>query len=63
MALKDTIISIDKDNKQIKLNVQLNKMKLVYQIEDNRNDDLKNVFFLSKEKAQIVYDEKVKELE
>lgn len=63
MALKDTILSIDKDNKQIKLNVQLNKMKLVYQIEDNRNDDLKNVFFLSKEKAQIVYDEKVKELE
>jgi hypothetical protein len=62
MALKETIISIEKDKQNIKLTCSLVKMKLVYQVEDTRNDDLKNVYFINEVMAKHMYEDKMKEL-
>lgn len=63
MALKETILSIEKDsNTYVKLTCALHKMKLIYQVEDTRNDDLKNVYFINEIKAKNIYEERMKEL-
>jgi len=63
MVVNYIMLSMEKDNVQVKLKYDLSKgLKPVFQVEDTRNDELKNVYFINETKARQTYDEKVKEI-